>query len=110
MNFNPTKSKLITFNRSSQLKDINVLFSGVDIPCVPDDIHLGHVLGPDASNKSIEIASRNMVNRANVLLAQFGYASCDVVYQLFKTRGSMVVNYGTGLRQWHLPCSRHGGK
>ncbi len=98
MKFNPAKSKLITFDGSSQPEDINVLFAGAEIPCVPDDIHLGHVFGPDTCNKSIQLRISDMVRRANVLLAQFGHASSDVIYQLFKSLCMGL--YGCQLWDW----------
>ena len=100
--FNASKSKLITFNQSTQPADVQILFRGATIPCGPEDMHLGHIFGPDSLNRSIESRVQDMVKRANILLAQLGFASCDVKYRLFKTLCMGL--YGNQLWDFSVPA------
>ena len=83
--FNPDKSKMITFDQSTNQRDIDVLFRGALIESVPHDVHLGNIIGANSLDRSVSRCVDDFTRRANVLLAQFGHASGDVKYQLLKT-------------------------
>ena len=79
--FNPQKSKVMVFG-----KDIEGLcIDNNYVKCSQNEKHVGHLIGPQLSNKDITCKSNELMMNTNHIMSVFGNASLEVKYQLFKS-------------------------
>ena len=127
MSFNSMKSKHVLFSTSQQ--DISagqsIELGGSKIETVPNEQHLGNLVGPKTHLEAINDAVSNMYQRTNTLLALFKNSFSFIKYELFKVFALCL--YGSPLwdfshkdvqvcftawrkcmrRLWNLPAKTH---
>jgi hypothetical protein len=127
MSFNSMKSKHVLFSTSQQ--DISagqsIELGGSKIETVPNEQHLGNLVGPKTQLEAINDAVSNMYQRTNTLLALFKNSFSFIKYELFKVFALCL--YGSPLwdfshkdvqvcftawrkcmrRIWNLPAKTH---
>ena len=83
--FNSQKSKLIVFNNGNNEEQKSIVFNGQVIDAQLHDVHLGHIIGNNTCDLSIQHSKDDLIRRVNVLLSNFRNVYIDIKYRLFKT-------------------------
>jgi len=100
LRFNPSKTQLIRFSRSpSSSCSARIYFCGQLLPFLDTVSHLGHLLHYDLNDtEDVNSKLRDMVRKANCLLATFPRVSPFILTRLFQSYCLSL--YGSGL--WTL--------
>ena len=103
LRFNPSKTQLIRFSRSpSSTCTACFIFCGQQLSFLDTVTHLGHLLHYNLSDApDINHKLRDMVKKANCLLASFPKAGPTILTRLFQSY--CLPLYGSAL--WSLSCS-----
>ena len=129
LRFNPSKTQLIRFSNSQSSNcHAHIFFCGQLLPFVDSVTHLGHVLNYNLSDTpDITCKLRDMVRKANYVLATFPFVGPHILTKLFQSYclslyGSCLwslscpallgieVAFNNILRKlWHLPRRTHTG-
>ena len=96
--FNAAKSKYLMFGKTNDCQDQHIIMDNIQIKCTSWEIHLGHDLDSQNSDKYISNAISNLFVSFNSIMYNFHSARADLKYFLFKTYcmsvyGSQLWNY-----------------
>ena len=69
--FNPTKCKLIVYNKCSMSDELSITFDEQRISSKTHDAHLGHIIGPNVAAMTIIHSKNGFTKKVNVLISHF---------------------------------------
>ena len=82
--FNPSKSKLITFSKNKTCIDLTIYLNGTVIPTVERIKYLGHILYKDITHCGFDNIISDFNMKVNLFHLDFGSLQCDIKSRLFK--------------------------
>ena len=85
--FNKLKSKLIVFNDYNNKPDVvsQIIFDGIAITSSANEVHLGNVIGPEASTGALSQGISEFYKNFNYMFSLFPHWNSTVKYKLFKS-------------------------